>query len=172
MMMLKAAGALIISVLVSTAALAAPAQLTDRQMDSVTAGLSVAAKSIAVAVGRYTDTDTRTKVVATEGERYSIGWGFTKGFAKAHGRTDEGRGPRASSRSYASGDGDIVKKYRSGRRWRSRDGEIALSWAMVIAVDINVDVSSLSRYQKMMLHRDIYRDISNLASQARRGKLL
>jgi hypothetical protein len=172
MMMLKTAGALILSVMVSTAALAAPAKLTNQQLDSVTAGLSVAAKSIALAVGRVTDASTNTKTVATDGDQYSIGWGFTKGFAKALGEADDGKGPWASSTSYASGEGDIVKKFRSGRRARFRDGAIAWSWAFVVAVDINVDEATLSPYQRMMLRRDIYRNIQNLAWQARRGKLL
>lgn len=170
--MIKSAAALVLSAMLSNAVLAAPAALTEQQMDAVTAGVAAYAQSVANAIGHTTDTDAVSRTEALEGALFSVAWGFTKGYAFAQGRTEEGDWPRADSKSYADGEGDIVKKSRGRYKRSYRDTRIASSWAFVVAVDINVDMATLTPINRLLLSRQIHREISSLTGRARSGRLL
>jgi len=135
----RTAAVLALSLMLPTAALAAPTKLTDAQLDLISAGVSATIEATAVALGSIALTDTHAITRAREGRVVSIALG--RGSAVAMG-TDA-----AASNVDASGEGDRVITRSNTASYRTATGTASRSWGFVLSIEFNRDGMAAPRKQ-------------------------
>lgn len=129
--MRRTAAVLAFSLMLPTAALAAPIKLSDVQLDLISAGVSATIEATAAALGSATLAKTDAVTRAREGRVVSVAWGRGSGFAAGTDAADSNVRP--------SGEGDQVVAQSRTVSYRSPSGDTSRSWGFVYAVDINRD---------------------------------
>jgi hypothetical protein len=129
--MRRTAAVLAFSLMLPTAALAAPDKLSDAELDLVTAGVSATVGADALALGStaLTKTDTITKAVG--GRFASVAFG--RGLASARGSDG------AQTGVDVSGEGGRVRTRTGTVSVKVPKWTISHSWGFVVAIEINRD---------------------------------
>jgi hypothetical protein len=136
--MIRVAMILVLSLVLPAAAIAAPARLTDSQMDFVTAGLVVETSGSATASGN----NAKGKVTA-KNRVFSRG-PLTIGVGKAKAKASACCGDEAdvAATATATGEGDIVRTGGHSFEFETRKGKkVARSVAFVLVIEFNPDFS-------------------------------
>jgi hypothetical protein len=134
--MIRTAMIFVLSLVLPAAAIAAPARLTDSQMDFVTAGLTVDTSASASASGN----DAKGKATATN--RVFGGGLVTIGIGRAKSSASACCGDEAdvAATTSATGEGDIVKSRNFSFEFETRNGKkVAKSSAFVLVIEFNRD---------------------------------
>jgi hypothetical protein len=132
--MIRTAMILVLSLVLPAAAIAAPARLTDSQMDLVTAGLTVATSASAFASGNDVNGN------ATLSNRVIGAGPLTIGIGRADARASACCGDEAdvATTALATGQGDSVKTHGFSFAYETGNGrKIARSFALVIVKEHN-----------------------------------
>jgi hypothetical protein len=134
--MLRSAIILVLSLALPAVAVAAPARLTDSQMDVVTAGLSAATNAMAFASGD----DVKVKSRSVTRVREVRNGKATKIISKVRIRAVACCGDEAdvAATATATGEGDIVRQRSRSFEFEKRNGKkVAKSFAKVVVIEFN-----------------------------------
>jgi hypothetical protein len=132
--MIRIAMIFVLSLVVPAAAIAAPARLTDSQLDVVTAGLTVATSATAFASGNDATGKAKTVNRVVGGRLVTIGVG------KANASASACCGDEAdvAATSSATGEGDIVRTRSYSFEFETGSGKkVAKSGAFVLVIEFN-----------------------------------
>jgi hypothetical protein len=132
--MLRTATIFMLSLVLPAAAIAAPARLSNSQMDLVTAGLTVATNAIAAGSGSDVTGDATAVNRVIGAGRVTIGVGIAKARATACCGDEADAGATAT----ATGEGDVVRTKDFSFAFETPTGKkLALAFAIVLVKERN-----------------------------------
>jgi hypothetical protein len=134
---MRIAAALAFSLVLPTAALAAPTKLSDAQLDLVTAGISATIDANALALGSRAVATTNARTNSFEGRFVSIAFGRGSAFARG---TDG-----AQTSVDGSGEGGRVSTHTRTVSFETPKGAVSGSWGFSFAIEIKHDAMSAVR---------------------------
>ena len=126
-----AAAVLTFSLLLSTPVLAEPVKLSNAELDSVTAGVSVSVIANALALGASATALTGTFTKSRDGRFVDIAFGRGTAFARGS--------ESAATLVDVSGEGDRVHTFTHTASFKTPKGDVSRSFGFVFAIEIDHD---------------------------------